>query len=80
MLKNSKMVGKYIRVKRNQAYRNGMIVGYNSDSLLLEYVMPNGTTALNVIKDIDVDEYKNITYQKAKQKFNIELHLINNPQ
>jgi hypothetical protein len=49
---------------------------------LVEYEMPNGTTALNIIDNISTaNKYKSITYKKAMLKFNIDFSLlINNPQ
>jgi len=83
---SKKFLGSHIEVYRNQGYRHGQVVVANGNGFLIEYEMPNGTTALNVVKDINhPDVYKSITYNKAihSRAFGEELNnveLINNPQ
>jgi hypothetical protein len=79
---NDRFIGEETQVKRNQGVRDAVVVGANSEHLLVEYEMPNGTTALNIIDNISTaNKYKSITYKKAMLKFNIDFSLlINNPQ
>jgi hypothetical protein len=79
---NKRFIGRETLVVRNQGSRDARVVGVNSEHLLIEYEMPNGTTALNIIDGMaSSDDYKSITYKNAMTKFNIELSLlINNPQ
>jgi hypothetical protein len=79
---NNRFIGKETYVKRNQGIRDAVVVGVNSEHLLIEYEMPNGTTSLNVISAMsNVDDYKSITYKNAMSKFDIDYSLlINNPQ
>jgi hypothetical protein len=75
-------IGKPVYLFRNQAWRDSSVVAVSDEHLLVEYVMPNGTSALNLIKDInEPNNYKTITYKNASLKFDINLNsLINNPQ
>jgi hypothetical protein len=79
---NKRLIGRETLVVRNQGSRDARVVGANSEHLLIEYEMPNGTTALNIIDGMaSADDYKSITYKNAMKKFDIELSLlINNPQ
>jgi hypothetical protein len=79
---NKRFIGRETSVVRNQGSRDARVVGANSEHLLIEYEMPNGTTALNIIDGMaSADDYKSITYKNAMTKFDIELSLlINNPQ
>jgi hypothetical protein len=80
---NQHLLGQYIDVFRNQAEREAMVVAVSGEYLLIEYVMPKGTTALNLIRDIqNVNTYKPITYKKALSQFKgLDINLlINNPQ
>lgn len=76
-------VGESIQVDRNQGLRDAVIVSYSGDDELIEYVMPNGTTALNIVKPDG--SYKSMSYanlqgsNKWMQNLNAKL-LINNPQ
>lgn len=86
--RNKSMVGKCVEVFRNQAIRYGIVVGASSNSFLIEYVMPNGTSSLNVVKNLNrPDNYKAITYKRAFNSYEfgdqlngIKHKLINNPQ
>jgi len=76
-------VGDYYIVYRNQGDRDGAVVSYSGDDILIEYEMPNGTTALNIIKPDG--SYKSISYSKLqnskKWMKNLDQNfLINNPQ
>jgi len=79
---NKRFIGEETQVKRNQGMRDAVVVGVNGQNLLIEYEMPNGTTALNIIDKMSrADEYKSITYKNAMSKFEIDFSLlINNPQ
>jgi len=79
---NKRFIGRETSVVRNQGSRDTRVVGSNSEHLLIEYEMPNGTTALNIISDMySADDYKSITYKNAMSKFEIDFSLlINNPQ
>ena len=80
---NQPLLGKQVFVYRNQAYRDGRVVAVNGQHLLVEYVMPKGTSALNLIKGIDdADNYRTITYREASLQFaGLDMNLlINNPQ
>jgi hypothetical protein len=85
-LQAKQFLGKHVYVHRNQAMRSGYVVASNENGFLIEYQMPNGTTALNVINDINrPDVYKSITYDKAihSRAFGEDLigvELIKNPQ
>jgi hypothetical protein len=86
-------VGDSITLFRNQADRDGYVVAVDNNEILVEYEMPNGTSALNII-DLSLPEYdknsykKNytpISYDKAKssKKWGNKIdasRLINNPQ
>ena len=76
-------VGDYYVVYRNQGDRDAAIVSTSGDDILVEYEMPNGTTALNIIKPDG--SYKAISYAKLQTskkwiKNLDENFLINNPQ
>jgi hypothetical protein len=86
-------VGDEITLWRNQADRDGYVIAVYNNEILVEYEMPNGTTALNII-DLTLPEYdkynytKNyttISYEKARlsKKWGNKIdasRLINNPQ
>jgi len=86
-------VGDEITIWRNQADRDGYVIAVHNNEILVEYEMPNGTTALNII-DLTLPEYdkynyrKNytpISYEKARlsKKWGNKIdasRLINNPQ
>jgi len=76
------LIGRIIYLNRNQGYRDGIVVAVDGNQILVEYTMPRGTTALNLITDVNnPDKYKTITYTKALQQFQIDMNnLINNPQ
>jgi len=84
--KNNESIGVEISVLRNQGERDAVVVAVSKDRFLIEYQMPNGSTALNVLKDLNRPEnYKTITYKKAlgSREFGVQLQnveLINNPQ
>jgi hypothetical protein len=80
---NLALLRRQVFVYRNQAYREGSVVAVNGRHLLVEYVMPKGTSALNLITDInDADNYRTITYKDASLQFaDLDMNsLINNPQ
>lgn len=85
-IQNKKSIGKYLQVFRNQGFRDGVVVATSKNGFLVEYEMPNGSTALNVIKSLSrPDNYKTITYKRAfaSWEFGLQLQdaqLINNPQ
>jgi hypothetical protein len=84
--KNNESIGIEISVIRNQGERDAVVVAVSKDRFLIEYQMPNGSTALNVLKDLSrTENYKTITYKKAlgSREFGVQLQnveLINNPQ
>ena len=86
-------VGKRLEVFRNQGDRDarivsiayGLDVGLLNDEIdvLIEYEMPNGTTALNIVKPDG--SYKTLPYGKLQTSNKWREHLdesllINNPQ
>ena len=79
---NKRFIGRETSVVRNQGSRDAKVVGASSEHLLIEYEMPNGTTALNIITEMaTANDYKSITYKNAMSKFEIDFTLlINNPQ
>lgn len=85
-LQAKQFLGKHVYVHRNQAMRSGYVVASNENGFLIEYQMPNGTSALNILKDLNrTENYKSITYKKAfsSRDFGSEMikaDLINNPQ
>lgn len=85
-IQNKKSIGNYLQVFRNQGFRDGVVVATSKNGFLVEYEMPNGSTALNVIKSLSrPDNYKTITYKRAfaSWEFGLQLQdaqLINNPQ
>ena len=85
-IQNKKSIGNHLQVYRNQGERWVEVVATSKNGFLVEYEMPNGTTALNVIKSLQrPNEYKTITYKKAfaSWEFGLQLQdaqLINNPQ
>ena len=85
-IQNKKSIGNHLQVFRNQGERWAEVVATSKNGFLVEYEMPNGTTALNVIKSLRrPNEYKTITYKKAfaSWEFGLQLQdaqLINNPQ
>ena len=65
-IQNKKSIGNHLQVFRNQGERWAEVVATSKNGFLVEYEMPNGTTALNVIKSLRrPNEYKTITYKKA---------------
>lgn len=84
--KNKESIGMDISVLRNQGERDAVVVAVSKDKFLIEYQMPNGSTALNVLNDLHrTENYKTITYKKAlsSREFGLQLQnaeLINNPQ
>lgn len=85
-IQNKKSIGMPVNVYRNQGIRDGVVVATSKNGFLVEYEMPNGSTALNVVKSLRrPDDYKTITYKKAfaSWEFGLQLQdaqLINNPQ
>jgi len=85
-IQNKKSIGNHLQVFRNQGERWAEVVATSKNGFLVEYEMPNGTTALNVVKSLRrPNEYKTITYKKAfaSWEFGLQLQdaqLINNPQ
>ena len=85
-IQNKKRIGNHLQVFRNQGERWAEVVATSKNGFLVEYEMPNGTTALNVVKSLRrPNEYKTITYKKAfaSWEFGLQLQdaqLINNPQ
>jgi len=76
-------IGQNMEVFRNQGDRDATIVSTSGDDILVEYEMPNGTTALNIIRPDG--SYKTIPYAKlqSSKKWMQNLDqglLINNPQ
>lgn len=84
--KNNESIGVEISVLRNHGERDAIVVAVSKDRFLIEYQMPNGTSALNILKSLSrPNEYKTITYKKAigSREFGLQLQdaiLINNPQ
>lgn len=79
--KNRSHVGDHVEVFRNQAYRHGVVVAASRYGFLIEYVMPNGTSALNFVKDLKrPNTYKAMTYKRAfgSHDFGDQLHAIKN--
>lgn len=86
-------VGDEITLWRNQADRDGYVLAVDNNEMLVEYEMPNGTSALNII-DLTLPEYdkynynknyKTISYDNARKskKWSGKIdanRLINNPQ
>jgi len=76
-------VGKRLQVFRNQGDRDARIVSYFEKMVLIEYEMPNGTTALNIL--YPDGSYKTLPYAKLQvskkwlKNLNASL-LINRPQ
>lgn len=85
-IQNKKSLGNHLQVFRNQGERWAEVVATSKNGFLVEYEMPNGTTALNVIKSLSrPDDYKTMTYKRAfaSWEFGLQLQnaeLINNPQ
>ena len=85
-IQNKKSIGNHLQVFRNQGFRDGVVVATSHLGFLVEYEMPNGTTALNVIKSLRIpDDYNTMTYKRAfaSWEFGLQLQhaeLINNPQ
>lgn len=85
-IQNKKSIGNHLKVFRNQGERWAQVVATSKNGFLVEYEMPNGSTALNVIKSLSrPNNYKTITYKKAfaSWEFGLQLQdaqLINNPQ
>lgn len=76
-------VGKRLEVFRNQGDRDARIVSYFGKMVLIEYEMPNGTTALNILNPDG--SYKTLPYGKLQTSKKWREHLdasilINNPQ
>jgi hypothetical protein len=91
---NSKyQVGDMISIYRNQAEREAEVLALSGHEILVEYTMPNGTSALNVI-DTTMDEYTGgsakrnyepISYSQLREskKWASKIdksRLVNNPQ
>ena len=65
-IQNKKSIGNHLQVFRNQGERWGEVVATSKNGFLVEYEMPNGSTALNVIKSLSrPNNYKTITYKKS---------------
>ena len=85
-IQNKKNLGMPVNVYRNQGFRDGSVVATSKNGFLIEYEMPKGTTALNVIKSLRrPDDYNTMTYKRAfaSWEFGLQLQdveLINNPQ
>jgi hypothetical protein len=86
--RNKSRINENVEVFRNQAYRHGVVVAASRNGFLIEYTMPNGTSALNFVKDLRCpDRYKSFSYKRAfgSHEFGNQLHetknnLVNNPQ
>jgi hypothetical protein len=86
-------VGDEITIWRNQAERDAYVVAVSNNEILVEYEMPNGTSALNII-DITLPEYNRDNYKKNYKAISYDNartskkwankidanRLINNPQ
>ena len=57
---DNEQIGQSLIVFRNQGDREAVIIAQHEDTFLIEYEMPRGTTALNIINEHD-EEYKKIT-------------------
>lgn len=85
-IQNKKSLDVPVNVYRNQGLRDGVVVATSKNGFLIEYEMPNGTTALNLIESLRrPDDYKTMTYKRAfaSWEFGLQLQnavLINNPQ
>lgn len=81
-LPDEKRIGETIYVNRNQGEREGTIVAVSGTNYVIEYEMPNGSTALNLINDLNnPDDYKSISYKQAFAKGIVQSgNLINNGQ
>jgi len=85
-IQNNKSIGLQVDVYRNQGVRDGVVVATSKNGFLIEYEMPNGTTALNVLKSLRrPDKYKTMTYKRALHSHEFgkqlqDVELINNPQ
>ena len=85
-IQNNKSIAMQVDVYRNQGVRNGVVVATSKNGFLVEYEMPNGTTALNVVKSLRrPNEYKTMTYKRALHSHEFgkqlqDVELINNPQ
>jgi hypothetical protein len=85
-IQNNKSIGMQVDVYRNQGVRDGVVVATSKNGFLIEYEMPKGTTALNVVKSLRrPDDYKTMTYKRALQSHEFgkqlqDVELINNPQ
>lgn len=80
---NLSQIGQSVEVERNQGLRDATIVSVSGDEELIEYIMPNGTTALNIIKADG--SYQSLPYAKLQKSTkwlkNLDKSLlINNPQ
>jgi hypothetical protein len=82
-------LGSYYSVIRNQGERDACVISIDGNEAVIEYEMPNGTSALNIVTveslmNPESKDYKNITYMqlyKSKRFDDIDLSiLINNPQ
>lgn len=83
--KASKLVGQSVSLYRNQGWRDGVVVVANRHGFLVEYVMPKGTTALNILSKISDNIGHNISYDKARHHRDwaegmAKAELIDNPQ
>jgi len=85
-IQNNKSIGNHLQVFRNQGFRDGVVVATSKNGFLIEYMMPKGTTALNVVKSLRrPDDYKTMTYNRAFASWEFgkqlqDVELINNPQ
>ena len=63
-------IGSYLDLDRNQAIRNGEVIGETDKEVLVEYEMPNGAIYLNQITKFgDTDIYKAVSRRKPAKKW-----------
>ena len=75
----------YVYLNINQGIRTGIVLATLDGVCLVEYEMPNGTTALvycdemavKMNKQLHFLEYRNVSYKRLTQKWLLELALQN---
>lgn len=66
---DSERIGESVYLERNQGERQGYIIAVNKQYYVVQYEMPNGSTWMNLISDLNnTKKYKTISHKEAIRK------------
>jgi len=66
---DSERIGEGVYLDRNQGERQGNVIAVNKQYYVVQYEMPNGSTWINLISDLNnTKDYKTISHKEAIRK------------